>query len=169
MKDTALLLSQMDKMRRGAGRSSRRIDGVLINQSDTLAELLAAQCTDLERLLALARLETQAAERSDFSELLRVTEERATIGERLEVYHRQLAEVRARLDDTALDAHGERAAQIIELAVAVQTQDARTRPLLLAARAEITEEGARSERLRRGASAYLSDARMPASVYDTNA
>ncbi|MGH9902184.1 MAG: flagellar export chaperone FlgN, partial [Pyrinomonadaceae bacterium] len=91
--------------------------------ADSLIELLTAQCADLEQLLALARRETDAAERRDFDEIMRLTNERATLGERLEVFHRQLAELRARMGEGAEAAlRGRTAERVTQLAVAVQSQ-----------------------------------------------
>src|SRR2546428_1987470 len=70
-------------------------------KADSLLDLLIGQCADLEALLRLARREEEAVKARNFDELLRVTEERATLGERLEVYHRQIAEMRLRLGEAA--------------------------------------------------------------------
>ena len=119
--------------------------------SDSLIGILAEQCADLERLLALARREAEAAAANDFAEVFRIVGERASVGERLEVFHRQLAELRARLGD-ACTAEAERASL---LASEIQAQDALTRPLLLAAKAEAAASLRRFDEGRRNASAYL--------------
>ena len=133
------------------------------SQADSLMEILAAQCADLEALLALARREAGAAERRDFDEMMRVARERATLGERLEVYHRQVAEMRLRMGSGIEPAlRSEVATRTALLAVEVQAQDARTRPLLMAARHEKAHEISDLSTARRGVSAYLRDGRFPA-------
>jgi hypothetical protein len=120
--------------------------------------LLIAQCADLEALLELARREEAAAEARNFDEMLRVVEGRATLGERLEVYHRQIAELRQRMGEAAEPAlRTPVARQVTALASEILAQDARTRPLLVAARNELAQERLRLDRGRSGVSAYLQD------------
>jgi hypothetical protein len=128
-------------------------------QVEPLLDLLAAQCADLEALLLLARRETRAAEDLNFSEVMRVVEERATLGGRLEVYHRQIAELRTRCGDVSLAPilGGEIARQTLRLAADIQAQDARTRPLLLQAQSETRRELTQLTQNRRGVGAYLRD------------
>jgi hypothetical protein len=133
-----------------------------------LLDLLIAQCADLETLLSLARRSLAAAEASDFAEVLRVVEERATLGERLETYHRQIAEMRLRLGDAAEPAiQGAVARRAAMLASEVLTTDARSRPLLVAARGRLAGECLRVDRTKRGLSAYLRDGRKSALVCDS--
>src|SRR5690349_12119924 len=100
---------------------------------DSLIDILFAQYGDLEALLALARRETAAVEEQDFERLFEVMKDRATLGERLEVYHRQLAEMRARLGDVLAPALASPlTARTAAIVAAIRLQDARTRPLLLA-------------------------------------
>ncbi|MBI1766221.1 MAG: hypothetical protein HYR56_32860 [Acidobacteria bacterium] len=131
----------------------------------SVLDLLIAQCTDLEALLALARQEEQAATARNFDEVLRVVNERATLGERLEVYHRQIAALRdtlgkaetdlastpapAGLTQTAL------AGQTAALVAAIRATDARTQPLLLAARHDLRAEQCQLDKTQRGVNAYL--------------
>jgi hypothetical protein len=133
----------------------------------SVLDLLIAQCTDLEALLALARQEEQAATNRNFDEVLRVVNERATLGERLEVYHRQIAELRAQLGFTetvaATPAGTTQTAlvgQTVALVAAIRDTDARTQPLLLAARQELGEEQRRLDKTQRGVNAYLRDGRV---------
>lgn len=133
----------------------------------SVLDLLIAQCADLEALLALARQEEQAATHRNFDEVLRVVNERATLGERLEVYHRQIAELRAQLGFTepvaATPAGTTQTAlvgQTVALVAAIRATDARTHPLLLAARQELSEEQRRLDKTQRGVNAYLRDGRM---------
>lgn len=128
----------------------------IADESDSLIELLVAQCADLEILLSLAGEETAAARRNDFVEVIRVVSERATIGERLESYHRQIAELRGRLGHSAeQDFQSETARCAVRLILDIQKQDARTRPLLLAARSEAAQGLHRLEQTSRSAAAYL--------------
>jgi len=133
--------------------------------ADSLMEILAAQCSDLETLLLLARRETLAAEVVDFDEIMRVVEERATLGERLEIYHRQIAEMRGRMEN-AFDAvaQSDEALRAASLVASIHAQDARTRPLLLAARCGLEEEQANLNQFQRGAGAYLPDKRFQTPV-----
>src|SRR5215208_851796 len=104
-------------------------------QYDSLIDILFAQYGDLEALLQLARRETAAVEQQNFEQVMEVVKERATLGQRLEVYHRQLAEMRARLGEAYTSAlENPVAARTVSVISAIKLQDARTRPLLLAAR-----------------------------------
>jgi hypothetical protein len=127
-------------------------------KADSLLDLLIGQCADLEALLALAREEEAAAEARNFDEILRVTQERATIGERLETYHRQIAEMRMRLGEAAEPAlRCAQATRAATLVMGILEHDGRSRPLLLAARQEIAGECLRLDQTRRGMSAYLQE------------
>lgn len=127
-------------------------------KADSLLDLLIGQCVDLETLLVLARHEEEAVKSRHFDELLRVTEERATLGERLEVYHRQIAEMRSRLGEAAGPAlHSEAASRATLLVTGILEHDARSRPLLLVARQEIADECLRLDQAQRGTRAYLQE------------
>lgn len=135
--------------------------------ADTLFDLLLAQCNDLEALLVLARGETAAVEERNFDELIRITAERATLGERLEIYHQQIAELRQRLGSAAERALTSPVAlRIAELVNSVQTQDQQTQPLLLSVREEIGEERKKLNYTTRSLTAYLNEGRMPAVACD---
>jgi hypothetical protein len=125
--------------------------------ADSVFDLLIAQCEDLAALLALARREEEASTAKDFDEILRVVAERATLGERLEVYHRQLAELRQQLDLAESMWQTDVARQTVALVAEIQATDARTRPLLLAARGELVGEQQRLTQAQRGVGAYLRD------------
>jgi hypothetical protein len=128
--------------------------------ADSLIELLIAQCRDLERLLELSRREAAALEREDFSALLETVRERATLGERLEVYHRQLAELRAEMgEDFAPGLKNEWASRAIELAMKIQAQDAETRAALILMRQKTGEQLALLKQARHQVSAYLNEGR----------
>ena len=133
--------------------------------ADSLIELLVAQCADLEALLSLARQQEAAATGGDFAEIMRLVGERATLGERLEIYHRQVAEVRARVGANAESVlRGETAQRAVKLVTDIQAQDARTRPLLAAARDEASDSLTRLDRTRRTANAYARAPQRAASV-----
>jgi flagellar biosynthesis/type III secretory pathway chaperone len=136
-------------------------------EADSLLGLLIAQCDDLEALLALSRRETAAAEARDFEEIIRLTAARATLGERLEVYHRQIAEMRQQLGAAADSAiQSPVATRIAELVNGVLAQDDKTRPLLMTVRQEAAQERKQLEQTQRSLAAYLSDGRMPAVACD---
>ena len=61
--------------------------GKIAENSDSLIELLSAQCGDLEMLLALSREETNAIERGNFESVLDIVSKRAELGNRLESRH----------------------------------------------------------------------------------
>ena len=56
----------------------------LKDNSDSLIGLLTSQCVDLEKLLSLAREETQAAQQGKFFKILDIVSERAEITKKLE-------------------------------------------------------------------------------------
>ena len=139
-------------------------------KADSLLDLLIGQCADLESLLALARRETAAVESRDFDELLRVTQERATLGERLEVYHRQIAEMRARMGEAANTILRSAAAQrATTLVTSILENDARSRPMLMAAREEMANQCLQLDQIRRGTSAYLQESVKTPVAYDRRA
>jgi flagellar biosynthesis/type III secretory pathway chaperone len=124
--------------------------------SDSLIELLGAQCSDLEQLLALAREETLAAQEGKFLKIWDIISERAAIGRRLETYHRQITELRGHLES-----EGENVSKyditnrVIELANSTLVQDQKTRCLLTESRDQ-TETALRSiGKSQAGHSAYL--------------
>lgn len=124
-------------------------------QYDSLIDILFAQYGDLEALLQLARRETAAVEQKDFDQVMEVVKERATLGDRLEVYHRQLAEMRARLGEACAPVlENPVVARTVSVISAIKLQDARTRPLLLAARDEAQQQSLRVDQARRNLGAY---------------
>lgn len=124
-------------------------------------DLLVAQCSDIESLLGLARQETRAAEEQNFSELFRVAEDRATLGERLQIYHQQISELRTLLGPSVEHLFGGPVAkEAVRMAVEVQTIDKRTTVLLSEAKNQTRISIAGLDRNRRNFVAYLdSDAR----------
>lgn len=147
-----------------------RTPDAVADAAEPLIELLAAQCSDLEQLLALARRETDAAERRDFDEIMRVVDARATLGERLETYHRQIADMRARLGSSADAATTSPTAhRLASLVADIQTADRRTMPLLVAARTEAAEGLAKLDAGRKTAGAYASPGRVGPIALDRQA
>ena len=139
----------------------------LESRADSVMDILAAQCVDLEKLLALAQRETAAASTGEFEEIVRIVAERATLGERLEIYHRQLAELRSRFGDAGDNLKSsDIARQTTQLITAIQSQDARTRPMLAAARSEIDTTLSRLSATRHGLNSYLRDSRTEAVACD---
>lgn len=124
--------------------------------SDSLIELLAAQCVDLENLLALAREESVAAETGNFEGILEIVTKRAEIGSRLETSQRQISELRRQLNLSAAfpdeSAAGKRIIEIANLTIA---QDRKTKLLLTDARTDAANELANLEKSQRGTNAYL--------------
>jgi flagellar biosynthesis/type III secretory pathway chaperone len=133
----------------------------ITEQSDSLIDLLVGQCSDLESLLKLARQEATAAENDDFDGLLRIVSERATLGERLESYHRQIADLRRSMGASAEGViKSNLAEESVRLALAIQGQDSNNKQLLRATHAKQQEAIVRLENGRRSSVAYLSEGRL---------
>lgn len=134
----------------------------IVENSDSVMDILAAQCCDLETLLALARKETEAVENQDFAELVRVVDARATLGERLEVYHRQISALRTSFGPE-MSAHdnGRTSARTRQIVAQIQEQDALTLPLLKASSRDVSESLNDLGRKQQRAGAYLKE---PASI-----
>jgi hypothetical protein len=142
----------------------------VIENSDSLSAILAAQCADLETLLALARREANAAHEGDFEAVAQVVGERATIGERLETYHRQIVELRERLGESAdAELRGAVAQRTAQLARQIQERDAYSRLKLETSLVSFREQLSRVGAGRAGLTAYLRDPRGGASAYDRRA
>ena len=128
----------------------------LIKNSDSLIELLAAQCSDLEKLLALAREETLAAQQGKFLKIWDIVAERDAIGKRLETFHRQISELRGHLESK-----GESVSQyditnrVVELANQTLVQDQATRLLLMESSEKTVGELKNLEKSHYGTNAYL--------------
>lgn len=135
--------------------------------ADTLCELLTAQCADLEALLLLARHETVAAERDDFDRLVQIVQDRTELGERLEVYHRQIADMRQQMNIDYID--DDIAASTIRLIVEIQAQDRKTHDLLRVAQNETGTKLARLQQTQRGRNAYLREPPRGSVAYDQKA
>lgn len=143
--------------------------GFIETNAEPLIEILAAQCADLEELLGLAKREVAAVERRDFAELVTVMSDRATIGERLEVYHQQISELRTRMGAAAEAAI--RAAdrdRVTAIAVDIQATDARSRRLLEGIREEAMTQMTKIDTSRRGLGAYAKNAPTGSIACDTH-
>lgn len=129
----------------------------IAKNSDSLIELLAAQCADLEILLALAREETIAAQRRNFEDLLDIVSRRAEICNRLETFQQQIADLRQNMEANGVAATVDVniSKQIVEIANLTMLQDQKTRLLLTDARTHAASELANLEKSHRGTNAYL--------------
>lgn len=129
----------------------------ITQESDSIINLLAAQCVDLERLLLLAREETIAAELGNFGTILNITSERAAIGKRLETFHQQIAELRGFLGKSAETYHkyNETSSRVAELANQTLAQDQQTKLFLTAICENTTQELKKLETGNRGTNIYL--------------
>jgi hypothetical protein len=128
----------------------------LNENSDSLIGLLTAQCLDLEVLFGLAQRETAAAERKDFEAVLSIVTERALIGQKLETYQQQIAELRRVIGGSA-EVHKTApvSTRIIELAEQTLAQDSKTKMLLSGAREETALELRNLATGKRGVSVYM--------------
>lgn len=126
--------------------------------SESLINLLGAQCSDLEKLLSLAKDETAAAQEGKFLKVWDIVSERAKIGRRLEAFHRQIAELR-----DYLESHGENVGQyditnrVVEFANLTLLQDQKTRQLLTESRDKSYQELKNLDRAQAGTVAYLKE------------
>ena len=66
----------------------------VLKNSQSIVDLLSAQCEDLESLLTLAREEAEAVKKGDFLSLVDIVSDRARIGERLETFQRQTIDLK---------------------------------------------------------------------------
>lgn len=127
----------------------------IAEKSDSLIELLAAQCRDLEQLLAIAREETRHAEAQDFEKILEIVSERAKIGERLEVFQRRISELRGFLGESAEVKRHQLASRIVEIASLTLEQDQKTRLLLNGVKEETAHELRNLDTGSKNANVYL--------------
>ena len=124
-------------------------------QSDSLINLLTSQCSDLEKLLSLAREETVVAESGNFDELLQIVSERAKLGDKLVVFQQQIADLRIQLGAAAEPAlQSPLASKIATLVNQVLTQDSLSRPWLVAARTNAINSLAQIHSATRSTNAY---------------
>ncbi|MBS1792369.1 MAG: hypothetical protein JSS81_00865 [Acidobacteria bacterium] len=132
----------------------------IIENSDSLIDLLTAQCADLEKLLALAREETAAAQQGKFFRILDIVSERAEITQKLETFQQQIAELRGCLNAANANAIQQNTLdRIVELANLTIVQDNQTRLLLTASRDEAGEALKKIDRGQQGTSAYLRESK----------
>ncbi len=124
--------------------------------SDSLIELLVAQCDDLEKLLALAREETLAAQNGNFLSILDIVSDREKISQRLEVFQEQIGELRQNLSASETGfVRDELFNHTIELATMTLRQDKETKLLLGGMRDEALEELSNLDKSQRGTTKYL--------------
>lgn len=127
----------------------------IIAKSDSIIEILAAQCADLEKLLAIAREETRAAEAEDFDRILEIVSERAKIGERLEVFQQKISELRMFLGENADESRARLSNRITEIANLTIVQDRKTKLLLEDVKKESARELNALENNNKNANIYL--------------
>lgn len=126
------------------------------DHSDSLIELLGAQCSDLEKLLSLAREETQAAQEGRFLKIWDIVSERAAIGKRLETFQHQISELRGHLESKGENVHQyDITNRVVEIANQTLMQDQKTRLLLTEAREEAVDGLNKLGRATVGTNAYF--------------
>lgn len=125
-------------------------------KSDSLIKLLTEQCSDLEKLLNLAREETLAAKDGDFLGIFDIVSDREKIGKRLETYHLQISELRNSLgeNDETIRRH-EITKRVVEIANLTIAEDNRSLLLLSESREKAFEDLGNLEKTNRGNNAYL--------------
>ena len=122
--------------------------------SDSLIDLLSAQCIDLEKLLNLAREETLAVKHGNFGKIIDIVSERDEIGKRLETFQQQISELRSGLEKSA---HEDITTKIIETTNLTLAQDRETKLLLESAKEETALEMRNLGRYEKGMNAYLKE------------
>lgn len=128
----------------------------VVKNSDSLIELLGAQCSDLEKLLTLAREETLAAQEGRFLKIWEIVSERASIGKRLETFHQQIAELRGHLESKGESVNQyDITNRVVELANQTLIQDQKTRLLLTASRDQSVVDLKQAAHINMGTNAYL--------------
>lgn len=128
----------------------------VIKNSDSLIELLGAQCVELENLLALAREETRAAQEGRFLKIWDIVSERAAIGKKLETYQQQISELRGHLESKGENiSKYDITNRVIELANMTLVQDQQTRRLLAQSREEAVDGLNRLGKTHNGTNAYM--------------
>ncbi len=137
------------------------------DNSDSIIGILAAQCKDLEVLLSLARREAAALKDNNFDDLLTVTKERASLTDRLEIYHKQLADLRSRFE---VDFHYVNkttiALQTQELVTKIQSQCSENLQMLLVSRNNLLRDRRQLDQSRRSLSAYSQNMPSISIAYD---
>lgn len=140
----------------------------IIEQAESIIELLISQCADLESLLVLAKRETVAIEKGNFEELLGIVEERAAYQQKLDFFQRQIETLRVDLgykfDMVLRHSITERAALLI---TQIRVQDEITRPLLLSSRNEALEGLQQTNLSQKSISAYSTEQSKSSVACDT--
>lgn len=140
----------------------------IVEQAESIIELLLSQCADLELLLVLAKRETVAAEKGDFEELLGIVVERVAVEQKLDSFQRQVETLRDNLgykfDVVLKHSIVERAALLIGQ---IRAQDEVTRPLLVSSRNEALEKLQQTNRSQKSISAYANEQSKSSVACDT--
>jgi septation ring formation regulator EzrA len=96
----------------------------ILKNSESIVDILSAQCEDLESLLSLARQETEAVKKGDFLSLVDIVSERARIGERLETFQRQTVDLKQCIEGSPMARS--LASRVVEVARLTIEQDRST-------------------------------------------
>ena len=138
----------------------------LDQNADSLINLLTAQCADLEKFLLLAREATRLAGEGDFEKTLQLMETRLNLSARLEISHRQIAELRESIGG-AKNSGGQNSLLLKTTALVneIMQYDAKTKSILLAVRADKFTAIENLIRRRQCSGAYSGDA-AKGLVYD---
>ena len=140
----------------------------LAKNSDSLMDLLGAQCSDLEKLLALAREETAAAQEGKFLKIWDIVSERTAIGKRLETFQQQIGELRGHLESIGESVSKyDITERVIELSNMTLMQDQQTRQLLTASREDTLKQLNALGRSTQRTNAYLHE-QTTGLAYDSN-
>lgn len=137
-------------------------------KSDSLIELLTAQCADLELLLSLARAETVAAEQQNFERILEIVSDRNRIAERLETFQQQISHLREDLAASESAKLQVKAERIVEIANLTLAQDKKTKFFLSCARDEAVTGLSNIDKSQRGANAYSNAGADKGLAYNRN-
>jgi len=135
------------------------------DNSNSIIEILVAQCQDLEKLLVLAKQETLVLQKNDFEQLFIIIKERATLSSRLELYHKQLADLRSAITQNQVTPENI-VNTTVDLVSAIQTQYAQNGLLLLEAKEKLFKERQQLEQTRRGVDSYLHSYNPTSVAYD---
>lgn len=127
----------------------------ILENSDAVIDLLAAQCADLEKLLAIAREQTYAAETEDFDKIMEIVSERARIGERLEIFQQRISELRIFLGKSADEKHLKLTERMTEIANLTLVQDRQTKLLLEGTKEKTAQELKSLDTNNKNANLYL--------------
>lgn len=128
-------------------------DSTIEKQSDSLIELLTAQCADLENLLSLAREETTAAKQGNFAKIIDIYSERSELNNRLETFQQQINELRETLGKAVPNEISTRVKEVVNLTLA---QDRETRLLLTSSKEDAIAKLNNLENSKKKTDVYMS-------------